>query len=839
MNLYFRSRNCFFLLIGFFAFIQTTSAQNGLQSPESFLGYSLGSRFTPHHRVMDYFRHVSQAVPNVKLQVYGETYEHRPLVVAIVSSPSNMQHLEEIRTNILKSTGLMSGTVAGVEKPVTWLSYNVHGNEASSTEAAMITLYDLANTANTRTQAWLDNTVVIIDPCMNPDGRDRYANWYNQMVGVTPNTAAESREHREPWPGGRANHYLFDMNRDWSWGVLQETQMRLRLYQQWMPQIHVDFHEQGYNDPYYFAPAAEPYHKLITPWQRSFQTSIGRNHAKYFDANGWLYFSKERFDLFYPGYGDTWPIYNGSIGMTYEQGGISAGLGVVTANGDTLTFDQRIEHHHTTGLSTIEMTAQNAAQVMQEFKKFYQTAPNTPYKSYIVKGSNPSGTLNALKAHLDMQGIRYFRAGQTRQTTGFSFRANKDGNVSIAPNDLVISIEQPKGTLAAVLFEPKPILSDSLTYDITAWSLPYAYGVETYALPERIPTTANGMEAVRIRPNFSADQFALIVRWNSFEDARFLAMLLKKGIKVRVTTRDMKVSGQTYSAGSLLLTKTSNAKMWGNVMENIGEWAEPFGVTLNVVPSGMVDEGPDVGSSDVHNIKAPRVALLSGTGMSSLSVGEIWHYFDQQLKYPLTLINADDMGRTDWSRYDVLVMPDGSFNASLDENNLTKLKEWIRGGGKVIAIEDAMRFFATKDGFGLKVKAAPESKPDAPALSRYGNSERASLSDAIPGAIYRIQMDNTHPLGYGFASEYIMLKQTSTVFEGLSGGDNVGMITKEAPISGFVGSKLKKRLQDSMVYGVMSMGRGNIVYMSDSPLFRGFWYSGKLLFSNALFMVGN
>lgn len=305
-----------------------------IKSPQEFLGYELGTRFTRHYKVIEYFNHVANASSMVKIEKYGETNEYRELIVAYISSTKNIENLEQIRNNNLTQIGLKTGDETS-QTAIVWLSYNVHGNEASSTETSMITLYELV----TDKKDWLENTLIIMDPCINPDGRDRYVNWYNQVKSLPFNTKQDAKEHHEPWPGGRPNHYLFDLNRDWAWATQIETQQRLRVYNKWMPHIHVDFHEQYINNPYYFAPAAEPFHEVITSWQRNFQTQIGKNHAKYFDANGWLYFTKESFDLLYPSYGDTYPTFMGAIGMTYEQAGHGmAGLGIDTNSGYVLTL---------------------------------------------------------------------------------------------------------------------------------------------------------------------------------------------------------------------------------------------------------------------------------------------------------------------------------------------------------------------------------------------------------------------------------------------------------------------------------------------------------------------
>jgi len=361
-------------LLGCFSFSQT------LKSPSEFLGYELGEKFTHHYQVANYFKHIADSSSSIILKPYGFSEEGRLLQIAYISSAKNINRLEDIRANHLKNLGVLAGNTES-DLGIVWLSYNVHGNEASSTEAAMKTIYHLI----TEKAKWLENTLVIIDPCINPDGRDRYVNWYKQVKSTPYDSSILGREHNEPWPGGRANHYLFDLNRDWAWAKQIETQQRLKVYQKWLPHIHVDFHEQGINSPYYFAPAAEPLHEIITDFQRSFQTLIGKNHAKYFDKEGWLYFTKERFDLLYPSYGDTYPTFMGAIGMTYEQAGHGkAGLGVKNNEKILLTLKDRIDHHFTTGISTVEVAHNNQEKMVTEQKKFFNN--NSQTTNYILNG---------------------------------------------------------------------------------------------------------------------------------------------------------------------------------------------------------------------------------------------------------------------------------------------------------------------------------------------------------------------------------------------------------------------------------------------------------------------
>ncbi|RZM10809.1 MAG: zinc carboxypeptidase, partial [Pedobacter sp.] len=482
------------------------------------------------YKIVQYFEQAAAAAPDMmKLERYGETNEGRPLMMAMITSPENFSRLDEIRKNNLRLAGLLTDKPADINTiPIVWLSFNVHGNEASSSEVSMKTLYTLLNTGNAQTQQWLKNLVVIIDPCLNPDGRDRYVNWYNQMVGKRFNANTDAREHHEPWPGGRPNHYNFDLNRDWSWQTQIETQQRVKKYNEWLPEIHVDFHEQYPGNPYYFAPAAEPFHEVITPFQRSFQTTIGKNHAKYFDANGWLYFTKEYFDLFYPAYGDTYPIYNGSIGMTYEQAGHGiAGLAYAIDGDDTLTLTSRIAHHFTTSMSTVETAAANGSTLISNFKKYFDDAKSGvigEYKSYIIKNEGES-KLASLKELFARNQIVYSYAQKGKIVKGYNYITGKEDSYTTAENDILISSAQSKAVLVKVLFEPMSKLADSATYDITAWSLPYAYGLQTWASKEKMsgvaPSTSNTTAAV------AEGSYGYLVNYNSFADGKLLAGLLK------------------------------------------------------------------------------------------------------------------------------------------------------------------------------------------------------------------------------------------------------------------------------------------------------------------------
>ncbi len=815
------------------------------------MGYEIGTRFTRHDKLVEYFKYIANASPStVKLEQYGETNEHRPLYLAFVSNAENITNLEEIRLNNMRLAHLALDKKMPTENSpaILWLSYNVHGNEASSSETSMLTLYALVDPSNKQTKEWVKNTVVIIDPCINPDGRDRYVNWYNSMVGTNYNPQSIAREHNEPWPGGRSNHYNFDLNRDWAWQTQVESQQRLKQYNNWLPQVHVDYHEQGYNDPYYFAPAAKPYHEVITQWQKDFQVTIGKNNAKYFDQNGWLYFTKIRFDLLYPSYGDTYPLYNGSIGMTYEQGGIRAGLGIVTYEGDTLTLVQRAQHHFTTSLSTIEAVSLNATRLVKEFHTFFNAGVSGSigeYKTYVLK-NNPGSEerIKSLMNLLDKNSIQYGTASGSSK--GYNYNTKKEEAFTFKTGDLIVSAAQPKAAMVKVLFEPQSKLEDSATYDITAWALPYAYGLETYATKQIISASAS-----KVLPTFVANKtsnsYGYVIRWEGVTSARTVGQLLAKGIKMRFAQEPFSVNGQDFERGSVIITAKGNDAFGASLSTELTKICNENNIKLNEVNTGLVDKGFDFGSDVVHPLKAPRVALLTGEGISSTAAGDVWSFFDNELKYKVTLINAVDFGNITLSDFDVIIMPDGRYSFLKDKEKAAQFESWIRNGGRVVALEAAAAQLSKQDWSVLKQKTddAEKAKPkdkekeDYADLLSFENRERGPITNTTPGAIFKVDVDNTHPLMYGYPKYYYTLKMDDAIYDFIKkDGWNVGVLKKNNQLAGFVGTDLGPKLNDGLLFAVQDVSGGSVSYLSDNVLFRNFWENGKLMFCNAVFMVG-
>ncbi len=818
---------CVFLLV-LFAF--TLQAQ--ISSPKQFLG-DYPAQFTPHHRVVDYFEYVAEQSPRVLLQNYGFSSEGRPLLIAIISTPQNLEQLEEIRLNHLKRAGLAAGEPTnGFSPAITWLSFGVHGNEAGATESSMQVLWKLAEHADEKI---LQKSIIIIDPSINPDGFARYVNWYRSVSGVFPMPQRFTREHREPWPGGRVNHYYFDLNRDWAWATQFETRQRLMAYGRWMPHVHVDFHEQYPDNPYYFAPAAQPFHEYITPWQADFQTHIGQNNAGAFNKEGWLYFTREIFDLLYPSYGDTYPTFNGAIGMTYEQAGHGiSGRAILLENGDTLTLADRIAHHTTTALRTVQTAAEQSAELEKQFSRyFHQTVHNPPgkYRAYVISYENGRDKLQSLTRLLDLHGIQYGALGKTQSLRGFDFASGEIKTRNMKKRDLLIPVNQPKGVLVQVLFEPHTSIPDSLTYDITAWALPFARGLDALATEREIPLSEPFvLESPVWQQPRDEQAYAYVFPWRSAADARFLGDLLQAGIGVRFAEKPFTLHGRKFDRGSLIVSRADNRKV-ADFHRKVQNMAKQHERDLYAFTGGYSDVGPDLGSESMRFIKAPRILLPGGHGVDGNAFGHAVYYFEQVLHYPLLTVETTKLSQLPLDQCDVLVLPSGKY--PWGEEEMKTLQSWLMRGGRLILLGQSVQDFAGKQFFKLKAKNLPKG-PASPDIN-FAERERAGIASSMPGAVLSIDLDSSHPLAFGLGKRYHLLKFTNTLYEYLDGAWNVGFTREDVQSYGFIGELVKGELSNSFFFGEQPMGRGKIVYLPDDPLFRGFWEEGFLLMANAVF----
>ena len=830
------------ILSFFLPLVFVLNAQAQVQSPSEFLP-NYGTQITHYHQVEGYFKQLTEKSTLIKQQKYGVTPEQRDLNVFFISTPENLANLEQIRNNNLAAIGLSkNGNQMIGDKLIVWLSFNVHGNEFAGTESAMTVAYELVNPKNTETKKWLENTVVILDPCINPDGYSRYGNWLREISGKQTHPGLYDREHMEVWPGGRYNHNIFDLNRDWAWQTQPESQQRVALYNQWMPQVHTDVHEMGYESPYFFPPSAEPIHEFIEKYQKDFHNVLGKNMSQKFDAQNWMYNTSERFDLFYPSYGDTYPAYNGAVGMTLEQGGIGAGRAVMMSNGNIVTIQDRLTHHATAVLTVVESAAAQADVLIKGFRGFMNNSRKTVkgnYKMYVMK-NNPK--LIQLADLLKKNNIEFSYADASMKASGYNYSAKSEKGFTIEPNDLIVKVDQPKAVFTQVLFEPNQKLNDSLSYDITAWALPLAYGVEGYALKNSLGFKTKASIEVTEK-TVPQKVYAFHIPWNNRISAQVLSVLHQNNIKVRSAMNKAIFGDVTVEPGGLLVTKADNPKVV-DFEKTISDLIK-IKTDYNYINTGFSSNAKDVGSENFNLLKAPKVVLLSGKGVGSTEFGATWFYMQETINYPVSVVEVNNFNRLKLMDYNTLILSDGDYTFSEDQQK--KIEQWIKNGGKVIAMNGALSIFDGKDGYALSPyaneddKLSAEKEKDSIALKErfldFHGTERREISKSIPGAIIENVLNKTHPLSFGLGDKYFSLKTDSNHYSLLKNAVNVAYVPKDYKSYGFIGSQVKKKLNNTVSFAVEHKGDGTIVYMVDNPLFRGFWENGIVLFNNALFLV--
>lgn len=823
--------------------LSVSLSSQGLLSPEQFLGYSPGDRFTPQHTLTAYFRHVAENSPSADYFQYGETWEGRPLIVCIVSSPENLARLGQLKRSNLQRAGFAEGKPETDPVPIVWLAYSVHGSEPAGAEASMKILHTLVTQSYEGSADWLKNMIIIIDPCQNPDGRDLFTFRYMRAQGWPLNSNPEAWEHNQDWPSARLNHYLFDLNRDWSWHVQKETQARMKLYNSYMPHIHADFHEMGSGSTYFFPPGAEPWHQVITPWQREFHRLTGKKSSELFNESFRLYYTNDNFDLFCPSFGDTWPLFNGAMGFTFEQGGgAQAGLAMERKGMDTLTLAHRIDGHFMASMAVVATAAENSTKLLSNFYEFFSNASSKPefkYKTVIIKGTADASTLESLKNLLESNQIRYESPRVTGKKIGaFDYRRDSEGSVILEKNDIIISAYQPQGRLMQVLFEPDSQASDSVSYDLTAWALPYVYNLEAYATTERVAAAEKTavVATAAAAPADTTGAYAYAASMTGFSELKFMGMLYKAGMNVRSALHPFTMDSLTFNRGTVVVARGDNNGLQG-FDEKVMAAAAASGAKPVRLTGGIVTKGKDIGSDYSPVRKGPKIALAGGEGTSQ-AFGEIWFFLERELEYPVTVIDISDLKSANLPQYDVLVLPGGSLTESKD-----RLLAYVNGGGRIIAMDSAIALFraekTTALGKAWEAKEAEEKKAvkptfaDTTMLKRYEDQRRHSATERSAGAIFRVHLDDSHPFAFGMGKEWFLMKRNEGL-PFLEKGNNIGYIRDNRPVAGFAGHRYLQKIKNTGVIASETIGKGMIVYISDDPYFRAYWKSGRVLLGNIL-----
>lgn len=712
-----------------FGFLPDARHDPAIPTYESVIGRPLGEDVSTHAEAERYLSALAAASPRLSLQRYGESWEGRALYNVMVASPANQARSGEIQAGMQRLAdprGLEDTAVQPLLHGlpgVAWLIYNVHGDEPSGTDAALALAYHLcAAQGDPLVDAILSECVVLLDPMQNPDGRDRFVHGFRGMRGKVADPEPDAAEHSQPWPGGRSNHYWFDMNRDWFALTQPETRARVRLFQRWWPIVVADLHEMGGNSTYYFAPPAEPVNPELTLPQRQWLERFGRNNAAWFDRFGFAYFIRENYDCFYPGYGEGWPLFQGSIGMTYEQGSVR---GQRYRREDEIEVHYRdcVRHHFIASLSTLETLARNRQEALTAFLDYRRSAVREgqtgPIREFIFPAGKDPGRTDRLMGVLASQGIEIHRATQPlRNERTRDYHGGEEAARSFAAGTWVVSLAQPQKRLANVLLVQHQDMSSEFLleqkrrylrregtdfYDLTAWSLPLLWDVECYAAAdasqgelERVDAAAL-LDRPRPRPAPPVASVAYLLPWGTHAAAAATVALLAADVRVHVAGKRLGQRGRTFAAGTVIVRVAEHADR-DALHATITAVAAATGAEVVATDTGWVDEGIALGSNDVRHVKKPHVALICDRPTDPYSAGWTRYLLEQTYAVPLTLIRARQIGRARLERFTAIVLPDGSgYGDEIGKAGIARLKAWIDQGGTLVTFADATHWLTDKD----------------------------------------------------------------------------------------------------------------------------------------------
>jgi hypothetical protein len=816
-------------------FSNTGTFNPEVPTPEQFFGYPIGSLYTRHDQLVAYLKELSRVSDRVHFQTIGKTYEERPQVILTITSPENYNRLELIRTEHLAQVDPGKPSLNAAAPVVILLGYSVHGNETSSGEAALLTAYYLAANQSDETKKWLKEAIILIDPSLNPDGRDRAANWHNSYRSFPNAIDPLDKEHVEAWPNGRSNHYLANLNRDWLSATQVESQNRLAFFHQWYPNVHIDFHEMGGNSTYYFEPSPKRTQSPIIPQASyDFNTTLAKYHADALDKIGSLYFTKEQFDNLSPIYGSTYPDFFGAVGVTFEQGS-SRGLATETETG-TITFPFTIRNHFLTGLATVKGAVEEKTGLFKLQKEFFQSAVEQakiyPVKQFVFGDSRDQSLTRLFLNLLLKHKVKVYELNNSVTLNGKTY---EKGNAFVVPS------EQPNFRIVHSIFEETAPLNDSLYYDNTSWSIIHAYGLPYSKLNAAIPKGAEVKSVASIGGGVSGgiSQIAYILHWTEYNASRALSFLLDNGIVVKAAyktfTAKTTTGVQTYGHGSLIIPVAAQKISPDSVYTFIKRAGELSKLNFASVATGFNVDGIDLGSNNIKAIRKPSIAVIFGAGTNSEEAGQVWFLLNQQLNISPTKLDIQNLTRAPLSRYNTIILVSGTYN-SLDKITIARLKNWVSEGGTLIAFKNAIDWGIQQEIIHEKLLV---DTGDTKLKERidYVKQDVTEGARRINGGIFSADIDTTHPIAFGLHNRKIFLtKNSQTILQPSKNKyANVAVYDANSYIGGYVSKKNISRINNTAAILVTQEGAGKFVLFADDPTYRSYWHGTDRLLINAIF----
>ena len=805
---------------------QNSTYNKNIPTPKSIFHFELGEMHTDHTQVANYMNTVADASDRISIETTGYTYENRPLQLLTISSPKNLANIDEIlkRHQDVADAGADNSDLSNLPI-VVYLGYSIHGNESSGTGAAIALAYYLAAAESPELEKTLDNTIILLDPCFNPDGLQRFSSWVNSSKSTNLVTDPNDREFNEMWPRGRFNHYWFDMNRDWLPVQLPESQARIRSFRKWLPNLLCDFHEMGTDATYFFQPGEPSRTNPLTPeLNQTLTKKIAGYHARALDKIGSSYFIEKNFDDFYYGKGSSYPDINGSIGILFEQAS-SRGHAQESANG-VLTFPFTIKNQFTTSLSSIQAAYEMRKELLEYQRDFYVKARNDSKKSttkaYIFGDEKDATRVNELAKILNQHKIEMLKLKEDITINKKKFGKNLS---------YIIPVEQQNTKLINAIFDRETKFKDSLFYDISTWSFDLAFNLNFEGMNSLAQAGAKYEPVVKSALVTKKSNIGYLIEWTDYDSPKLLNQILSKNLRVKTTQQPFTSAGKTYSYGSLFLPVQNQEMDSDAIFEFLNKIIPDYAIEITAIDTGFT-EGINLGNPNFVTLTQPKVAMIVGQGVDASDAGEIWHLLDQKAAMPLTKINLDQLQNADLNRYTTLILANGNYSG-FSNKAIAKIEQWIQNGGTLIAYQDAIKWLNETKFIDLTFKTL---KNEAKNVS-FEQADDYRGAKLISGAIFETKLDLSHPINFGMPRNTLpIFRNTSIVIEpNKSSFNNPIQYTKNPLVSGYISKENLELLKETVPFQVTRKGEGRIIIFTDNTNFRAFWLGTEKLLWNAIF----
>jgi hypothetical protein len=786
----------------------------------------IGNSHISHDRLVNYMTALANSSDRISISKRGKTFEGRPLILLTITSKENHQKIESIRKEHLSLNTNNSKKDYSQMPVVLYQGYSIHGNEPSGSNAAMLYAYHLAASNSKELLNALKNSIILLDPCFNPDGLQRFAHWANTNKSINPNPDNNDREFDENWPKGRTNHYWFDMNRDWLPVQLPESQSRIKTFHQWSPNVLTDHHEMGTNSTFFYQPGIPSRVNPLTPKENQKITAqIGKFHEKRLSEIGSLFYSEEDYDDFYYGKGSTFPDINGSIGILFEQAS-SRGSLQNSVNG-LLSFPFTIKNQLTTSLSTLEAAVEMKNTLLNYQSNFFKNsnkkASNKKNEYYLITDQKDKSKIFEFYKVLNKHKIITKKLSKNLVVNNVSYKID---------NSILVPKNQNKIRLIEAMFEKRKSFKDSLFYDISAWSFLHAFDLEytNYYSKENYKKLALSKPVGSIS---NKNEYAYLFSWDDYYSPKVLYDLLQSGIRVKVGTKRFSVESKNFDYGTILIP-VSNQKLSSSEINNKIELiSKKSGINFYGYKSSHTN-GIDLGSNDFKNVSKPNIALIVGEGVTSYDAGEIWHLLDTRYEIPLTKIKKSNISNYDLSNYSTIIMVNGRYD--FDSKTTEKIKKWVQNGGNLIGFRNSINWLIKKNFIKLKLNKNIASTKNL----KFKDKKEHFGSQLTSGAIFKVELDRSHPINYGFYKNKLSIFRNTNIYiaNDSIGYNNPIKYSKDPLISGYISKENLLSIRNSKPFSVTSLAKGKVAVFTDNTNFRAFWYGTNKLMMNAIFFAG-